>query len=150
MLGNADQPFHVEGLGSEVTHHAIIMNSGSSFLPRAAALDDGGGNALQRTQSRHTVLTDRGAHRVDQLVSDEAVAELGIIAMNIHGRVDQMRIIPVPLRYRALAPGVKRSRGETQNPARHRDRDPLTREIAGEGIHHFGFTPRPRYTAARR
>jgi hypothetical protein len=94
MLGNVNQPLHVEGPGSEFTHHAIIMNSGSSFLPRAAALDDGGGNTLQRTQSRHTVLTDREAHRVDQLVSDEPVSELRVISVDVHGGVDQMRVIP--------------------------------------------------------
>ncbi len=49
MFVDVDQPFDVDGLGSEVTHHMIIMNSGSGFLSGAAALDDGGGNALQRT-----------------------------------------------------------------------------------------------------
>ena len=117
MFVDVDQPFDVDGLGSEVTHHMIIMNRGSGFLSGAAALDDGGGNALQRTQSRHTVLTDREPPCMNQLVSDESVSELRIISMHIHSRVDQMRIIPVPLGYRAPAPGVIRGCGEAQHPA---------------------------------
>lgn len=127
-------------------HHERL----AGILSRPAALEGARDDPLKEAQPLHAVLPDLAPHGVDQLIRDEPVAELRVFRVDVVGGVDQMRVVPVSGRHRRAPSGVICGLGEAEHPARHRDRDPLAGEVADQGIHHFGLTSRPRYTAARR
>jgi hypothetical protein len=56
-----------------------------------------------------------------EFVGDEAVPERGIVGVDVEGRVDQVRIIPITLCQWSFKPLVERLGGEPQYPAGHRD-----------------------------
>ena len=60
-----------------------------------------------------------------ELVGDEAVAELGIVAMDVDDGVGQMGVVEVPPADRVGRPLVEGLGGEAQHRAGHRHGDPL-------------------------
>jgi hypothetical protein len=89
--------------------------------------------------------------RLADLVGEEPVAELGIVAMGVEDRVRQLRLVPLGVADRAGEPPVVGLTGDLEDPARHRDGDPVAGQLTDEWVHHF---PRrfacDRYAAARR
>ncbi len=83
-------------------------------------------------------------------VGDEPVAERGVVVVNAVRGVDQVRIVPIPLRHRILAPLIEGLSGEAQNPAGHRDGYSVGGEVEDQRVDYFGLTSRERYATARR
>ena len=84
-------------------------------------------------------------------ISQQPVAELGIIGMGVEDRVGQIGLIEVPVGDRAGEPAVVRLAGELQDPARDRDGDPVAGQLTNERVHHFpGRFACDKYAAARR
>ena len=73
------------------------------------------------------------------LVGQEPVAELGVVAMGVEDRVGEVRLLPLAGGDRLVEPPVVGGAGETEYPTRHHDRDPVDGELAHERVHHpFG------------
>jgi hypothetical protein len=64
--------------------------------------------------------------------------ERRIVAVYVQGRVDQLRIVPVPLADRVLAPGIEGLLGKAQHPAGHRDRNTAGGKVKDQRVRHFG------------
>ncbi len=60
-----------------------------------------------------------------ELVGNEAIAELGIIGMDVDDGVGEMRIVEVPIADRVGLPLVEGLGGEAQHPAGHRLEPPV-------------------------
>jgi hypothetical protein len=68
-----------------------------------------------------------------ELVGDEPVPDRRVIRMDVHGGVDQVRVGPIPVGDRLGAPGIERLGGEAQDPAGHRDGDPVGGQVETSG-----------------
>jgi hypothetical protein len=77
-----------------------------------------------------------------QLVSDEPVAELRIVVVDVDRGVDQVCVVPVPLTDRGGLPLVEGLLGEAEHPTGHRDGDLLGGELLDQRVDHFGSTSR--------
>lgn len=77
-----------------------------------------------------------------EFVGDEAVAELGVVVMDIDRGVDQMRVVVVAVGDRLGLPLVEGLLGEAEHPAGHRDGDLVIGEVEDQRVHHFGRTSR--------
>jgi len=65
-------------------------------------------------------------------VGDEPVTELRIVTVHVEDRVQQMRIVPVPLVHRVSEPAVVRLGREAQHPAGHRHAKPVDGKVTDE------------------
>lgn len=79
-----------------------------------------------------------------QLVGDEPVPESRVIGVDVTGGVDQVRVVPITLRYRCFAPFVERLGGEPKDPAGHRDGHAVIGKVEDQRVHHFGLASRDR------
>ena len=120
------------------------MDHGAGDLGAPAALDDHRHDLVFPAQPGDSITTHRQAVGQGQLVVDEPVSERRVIGMHVDGGVGQVSVIPVPLADRVRLPGIERLLGEPQHAASRGHRDPLSGQVDHQGIHHFGFTPRPR------
>jgi hypothetical protein len=80
--------------------------------------------------------------RAGEFVGDEAVAELGVVVVDVHGGVDQVGVVVVAVGDRLDAPLVEGLLGEAQHPAGHRDRDLVGGEVEDQRVYHSGRTSR--------
>ena len=88
-----------------------------------------------RRQTRRSLTLEAG---IGQLVGDEAIAEGRIVVVDVDGRVDQVRLVPVALADRVPAPLVEGLGGEAQHPAGHRDGKPVGGKVKDQRVLHFG------------
>ncbi len=98
---------------------------------------------LLGAQPRHAVLAGDDP-APGQLVGNESVSEGGVIGMDVKGGVDQVCIVPITLFQRRFTPLVERLGGEPQDPAGHRDGDPVIGKVEDQRVHHFGLASRER------
>jgi hypothetical protein len=75
--------------------------------------------------------------RLAGLVGEEPVAELGVVAVGVEQHVGQVRGVELGVADRAGEPPVVGLAGELEDPARHRDGDPVGGKLADERVHHF-------------
>jgi len=129
VLGDVGQPDLVQHLGVEVPVDVIVVDRRAGRLAVAATLaDDAGGDVLQRTQPVHPVLRGPVACGLE-LVGDEPVAELGIVDVDVDDGVHEVRVVPIPLRHGVGTPLVEPLGREPQDPAGHRDGDPVIGKV---------------------
>ena len=83
-----------------------------------------------------------------QVVGDEAVAELGVVAVQVDGGVGEVGVVEIAGTDRVGAPLVERLGREAEHPAGHRDRHPdgcVGRgQFEDQRVHDFGLTSRER------
>ena len=83
-----------------------------------------------------------------ELVGDEAVAELGVVVVDVDRGVDQIGVVVVAVADRFLFPLVEGLLGEPEHPAGHRDGDGVVGEVKDQRVHHLGAR-RERSTRSR-
>ncbi|MGL4297954.1 MAG: hypothetical protein ACRCW4_02645 [Candidatus Neomicrothrix subdominans] len=89
------------------------------------------------------------------LIGQEPVTELGIIAVGVEDRIRQIRLVELGHSHRLDEPRVVVLAVELEHPARHRHRHPESGTAASE-LPHEGVEPFPgsctwdKYAAARR
>jgi hypothetical protein len=71
------------------------------------------------------------------LVAEQAVTELAVVAVGVEQRVRQVRLLEVALCERGREPPVVRLSCELQDPARHRDGNPVGGELSHERVDHL-------------
>ncbi|GIZ95768.1 hypothetical protein TTY48_03800 [Tsukamurella sp. TY48] len=81
----------------------------------------------------------------DEFVGDEPIPELRIITMDIDRSISHHRIIDITVTDWNSAPGIEGLAGELQNPAGHRDGNPVSGQLADQREHHFGDEPSFRF-----
>jgi hypothetical protein len=139
VLGDVGQPDLIRLLGVELTTHQVIVHRRAWRLarPPSKPLHGGGEHALERTQPLDAVLRRPVASGLE-LISDEPVAELGVVTVDVEDGVEQVRVVPVALRDRGGEPLVEPLGGEAQHPAGHRDGDAVVGEVTDQRVGHFG------------
>ncbi len=123
MLGDVGQPLGVRRPGGEVPFDEVVVDRRSGLAVAAAFLRVQREDLLHRAQPPDPVLARHNA-LFGEFVGDEPVPVAGIVAVDLQGSVDQMRVVPVPLGDRVRQPLVVPLGGQPQDPARHRDRHP--------------------------
>jgi len=73
-----------------------------------------------------------------ELIRDEAVAELGVVAVHVMDGVHQVGIVVVAHRARLALPLVEGLVGEAEHPAGQPHREPLSGQLLDQREHHFG------------
>ena len=85
------------------------------------------------------------------LVGQEPVPELGIVAVCVMDRVGEVGLVELGVDDRREEPAVVGLASETEYPTRHHDGDAVDGKLAHQRIHQpFGRFACPRYAAARR
>ena len=69
------------------------------------------------------------------LIGEEPVAELGIVAVGVEDRVRQVRLVELGVGDRVGEPPVVGLASDPEDPARHRDGDPVAGELTDERVH---------------
>lgn len=78
--------------------------------------------------NRHPVLA--GGHAAaGQFVCDQALAECGVVGVDLTSSVGQMRIIPISLRDLLFLPFAERLGGGSENPAGHCNGDSVASKV---------------------
>ena len=75
---------------------------------------------------------------VGELVGDEPVPEPRVVPVHLERGVGGVGVDQVPLTDRVGLPGVERLPGEPQQPAGHRDGDPVGGKVQDQRVRHFG------------
>jgi hypothetical protein len=125
------------------------MHWRASLAGQAPAPGEDGPDLLLGAQPGDPVLPG-GDAAGGEFVSDEPVPERQIIAMDIEGGVDQVRVVSVPLRHRIALPGIEGLPGEAGHPAGHHDGNTIGGKAGDQRAAHFGEISRAKYAAARR
>ena len=73
-----------------------------------------------------------------ELVGEEPVAKLRVLAVGVNERVRDIGVVEVAVRTRPGAPLVERLRGEPEHPAGRHHSDAFGGEISDQREHHFG------------
>ena len=146
VLGDVSEPQHVRRVGGEVPAHKIVMRwcAGLGSLPRAG-LTEARPPLVVSAQPPHRPV--RGLHASEaDLIGEEPIAELWIVAMGVEDRVGELA-----LGHGYIEPAVVLLTAQLEDPARHRDGDPVAGQLADEREHHFpGRFAWDGYAAARR
>lgn len=71
------------------------------------------------------------------LVDEEPVPELGVLAVGVEQRVGSVGLDQFGVGDRARQPAVVGLAGDPEYPARHRDGNPVSGQLADERVHHF-------------
>ena len=139
MLGDVREPDRVGALGGEVPLHQIVVNGGAGLLPAALAtrLRRRRPQLLVPTQAPHPALAELVAGGLE-LVGEEPVAELRIIAVEIDEGVREAGVVEIAVRARVGAPLVERLGREAEHPAGQPHRDPLGGQVEDQRVAHFG------------
>jgi hypothetical protein len=77
-----------------------------------------------------------------ELIGDEPVAELRVVVMDLERGMDEVRIVPVPLRDGVGIPLVVGLLAEPEHPAGLHDGDALVGQVRDQRVDHFGRTSR--------
>ena len=137
VLGDVGQPQLVDVIRGEVPLDQVIVHRRSRALPDLAALLPERRPPLvvpadpPRSPLAHPLT--HGLH----FAGEEPVAELGIIQVGVEQGVRPIGLDQLGLGDLLFPPAVVRLAGELQDPQGHRDRDPVTGELAHERVEPF-------------
>jgi hypothetical protein len=70
-------------------------------------------------------------------VGQQPVAELGVVVVGVEQRVGEVGLGQLTRADGSEEPAVVGLAGEVEDPARHRDGDPVDGELTDERVHHF-------------
>ena len=73
-----------------------------------------------------------------ELVGDEAVAELGVVGVDVDDGVDQVGVVESRWQIGSAAPLVEGLGGEAEHPAGQPHREPLGGQFTDQRVRHFG------------
>jgi len=134
VLGDVGQPQLVELVGAEGPFDEVVVNGWAGLAGQAALLRMGRPESLLGAEPADPV--PAGYHAsVRELVGDEAVAELGVVVVDVDGGVDQVRVGPVPVGHGLGLPLVEGLLGEAEHPAGHRDGDLVGGQVEDQRVH---------------
>jgi hypothetical protein len=74
---------------------------------------------------------------VSGFVGEELVAELRVVAVGLEQRVGEVSLGSLAVADRPQEPAVVGLAGELEDPARHRDRGPISGELTDERVDRF-------------
>ena len=135
MLGQVRQPDPIRAICAELAPHEIIVGrSGRLAAPTGLGLAEHAPPAVLGADPPDRPLAG-GEAGVADLIGQEPVPELRVVAVGVEDRVRQMRLGPLRLGDRIGQPGVVVLTVELQNPTRHRDRHPDPGAGRGELSH---------------
>ena len=141
MLCYVRQPEQIRLGCGELPVDEIVVNRRSWLAVQPAFAGVDGPEFLQAAEPVDPVTAGPDAF-AGEFVGDEPVAEFRVVVVDVDRGVDQVGVVPVPLRDRAFAPGIERLLGETEHPASHRDRNAVSGQIKDQRVHHFGRVSR--------
>ena len=137
VLGDVGQPQPIRRLGAEVPPDQIVVGRRARLLAvLAALLAEHAPPLVVRADPPHPPVT-AAVPGAAGLISEQAVAELGIVTMGVEHGIGQVRLLEVPVGDRVGEPAVVGLAGELEDPARHRHGDPVGGQLADERVHHF-------------
>jgi hypothetical protein len=137
VLGYVREPQLVRGVRGEVAAHQVVMGRGARLGPLAGArLAEHRPPAVVPADLPHRAVT-RDMSLGTDLIGEEPIPELGIVAVRVEDRVRQVRLVELGVGDRAGQPPVVGLAGDHEDPARHRDGDPVGGELTDERVHHF-------------
>ena len=137
MLGDVGQPQPVRPPGGEVAAHEVVVRWRARRAPVATAgLAERRPPAVVPADPPHRAVTHVVAGLAD-LIGEEPVAELGVVPVSAEDRVGHMGRLELGVGDRAGEPPVVGLTGDPEDPARHRDGDPVLGKLADERVHHF-------------
>lgn len=96
VFGDVGQPQLVGPVCGELTVDEVVVNRWAGFLGEAWFL----ANTDQMRSWEHnraTRFSPAVIPRPGDFIGDEAVAECGVVGVNVEGRVDQVDVVPVTL-----------------------------------------------------
>ena len=103
MLGDVGKPQHICAISCELPLHSIVVDRRAGLASQPLLLRERGEDPLPVAQPPDPVLTGLVSLLV-KCIGDQTRPESGVGVMDVHSRVDQCGIIPVPLRDRIFAP----------------------------------------------
>jgi hypothetical protein len=138
VFGDVGEPEAIGLIGTEVSVHEIVVSRGVRLGALAGfLLAENGPPAIGRADLPHGAFAHLEAG-VSDLVGEEPIAELGIVTMRIEDGVGQKGLVPFAFRDRARKPPVIGLASDLEDPARHRDGDPVSGQFKDERVDHFG------------
>ncbi len=138
VLGQVGAPQLVRPGRDELASDDVVVHRRAGLAVQAAFPGVHRPQPLRRAQPLHPVLPGADAVLGGELVGDEPVAELGVTPMDVDCGVEQVRVVPVPLRHRPGPPGLEGLLAELQHPTGHRDGDPVIGQVTDQRVRHFG------------
>jgi hypothetical protein len=90
-----------------------------------------------RAQPPDPALPDRDAVPFE-LIGEEPVAELGVVAVGVDQRVGQVGVLEIAITDRARQPPVVPLTGEAEHPAGQPHREVLGGQVTDQRVDHFG------------
>jgi len=146
VLGDVGQPQPVRAVGLEaMAQPALLVDDGAQVVVdgRTGSFAVAAALARERREPAHLQADPpcgplgHGLAGVAGLVDQEAIAELGVLAMSIEQGVGAMRADELGVADGLGQPAVIGLAGDLQDPARHRDGHPVGGQLADERVHHF-------------
>jgi len=125
VLGDVGQPQLVRLGGGEVPFDPVVVDRRAGpFAVLAAFHPERGPPVLVAADPPHRPVTTAVAGGTGP-ISQQPMPELGVVDVGVEHRVRQLGPAPLAGSDRAGGPAVVGLAGELQNPARHRDGDPV-------------------------
>ena len=103
MLGDIGQPDGVEVLGVEVALDQVVVDWWAGLARQATFLGEHRPDLVLLAEALHTVGASNMATTF-KLISNEPIPEGRVVTMNIKHLIDQMGVVPVPIRIRPGPP----------------------------------------------
>ena len=125
VLGDVGEPELVGAPSAELASHEVVVHGRTGPQAPATAAVQHRGDAVLAAQTLDAVLRCDDPAFGTQLVGDEAVAEDGIVGMDLTSGIDEVRVGPVAGAHGVGPPPVEALRRESQHPAGHLDGDPV-------------------------
>lgn len=123
VLRNVGEPHFVDPACGEVAFDEVITDRRAGLLAVfSGSFDRVGEQLLLRAQSPHTSLRRPVAGSME-FIGDEPVSELRIVRMDVVGGIEQVCLVPVPVRDRTCTPLVEPLLRKAEHPAGHCHRD---------------------------
>jgi Helix-turn-helix domain len=150
VLGDVHHPQAVRSSGVELAAEVVMSRGPGLGLAAGAGPTEHRPPAVVPTDPPHRPVAHLVAGLAD-LIRQEPIAELGIVAMRVEHSVRYVRLVELGVADRAGEPPVVGLTSDLEDPARHRDGDPVAGQLTDERVRHFpGKLACDRYAAARR
>jgi hypothetical protein len=138
VLGDVRDPDLVRGIGGEVPAHQVIVGRRTGLGPLVPlGFAEPGPPAVVPTDPPHHPVRYVGVVAETDLIGEEPIPELGIIAMRVEDRVREVGLLELGVGDRFFEPPVELLATQLEDPARHRDGDPVDGQLTDEREHHF-------------
>ena len=136
MLGDVREPQLVRCRRGEVPAHQVVMGWGAGLraLP-SLGFAEARPPAVVAADPPHHPIRHLGVAAVADLIGQEPIPELGIIAVRVEDRVRQPGLVELAVGEGRVQPPVVGGASKLEYPTRHRHGDPIGGELAHERVH---------------